>query len=642
MSARRYALIVFAALAVIFLAGNIFVSSIFSAARLDLTENSLYSLSKGTKRTLKELNEPITLTFFYSRAAAAQYPQVRTYGSRVRELLQSYARVSNGKVRVLEVDPVRFTEAEDQAVAVGIEPLNVERGADPIYFGIYGVNAVDEKVAIPQLAWDREPFLEYELTRLIAELQNADRKKIALITALAWEPDMATEEAGGRAGQPYVLNELVRMANVQKLQPDFTGIDPDTDLLAIIHPWALSEQQLYVIDQFLMLKGRAFIALDPAAVMAAQAPGPFVMPSDPMAARSSLPLLLQKWGVAMSQEAIIDRAHALPIQTMGPSGQPVIMPQPLFFEIPAHQLSRDDLVTASLVRGMNVGAPGGLTWTDTPGVTITPLARTSGETMRIRPDMALARPDPTMLLQQYVPAARQETIALRISGKLASVFPVRPATVVAPPNEAHLVAASGEATIILVSDVDLLDDNFYLNGPRGQPLLDNGAFVLNAIDQLGGSDALVSLRSRAPSMRRMDVVEGIRNNAQARMVETQEELQAELAETEQELRALEAKGQGSGFFSGNLGAELTSEERAQIERFRAKTVDVRKQLRAVERGFRTELDKLEGWLIVLNVWLAPILVAVAGVYMMLRRQRRTTEVKLADLAAEADAKGDAA
>jgi len=241
-----------------------------------------------------------------------------------------------------------------------------------------------------------------------------------------------------------------------------------------------------------------------------------------------------------------------------------------------------------------------------------------------------------------VPAARQETIALRISGKLASVFPVRPATVVAPPNEAHLVAASGEATIILVSDVDLLDDNFYLNGPRGQPLLDNGAFVLNAIDQLGGSDALVSLRSRAPSMRRMDVVEGIRNNAQARMVETQEELQAELAETEQELRALEAKGQGSGFFSGNLGAELTSEERAQIERFRAKTVDVRKQLRAVERGFRTELDKLEGWLIVLNVWLAPILVAVAGVYMMLRRQRRTTEVKLADLAAEADAKGDAA
>lgn len=642
MSARRYALIVFAALAVIFFAGNIVVSSWFPAARLDLTENSLYTLSKGTKRTLKELNEPVTLTFFYSRDAAAQYPQVRNYGARVRELLQSYARISNGRVRVLEVDPVRFTEAEDDAVAAGIEPLNVERGADPIYLGVSGVNAVDEKVAIPQLAWDREPFLEYELTRLIAELQNAARKKVALITALQWEPDMATEEAGGQGGQPYVLNELVRMADVHKLQPDFTGIDPDTDLLAIIQPWALSEQQLYVIDQFLMSKGRALVAIDPAAVMAAQATGRFGMPADPASVRSSLPLFLQKWGVTMSDEAVIDRAHALPIQSMGPSGQPVVMPQPLFFEIPADKLSREDLVTASLTRGMNVGAPGALSWTDTPGVMITPLARTSGETMRIPAEIALSRPEPAMLLQQYVPAARQETVALRIAGKIPSAFPTRPATVVAAPDQPHLAAAAGEATIILVSDVDFLDDNFYLDAQRGQPLLDNAAFVLNAVDQLGGSDALVSLRSRAPSLRRMNVVEGIRNEAQARMVETQEQLQSELAETEQELRALEAKGQGSGFFSGNLGAELTSEERAQIERFRAKTLDVRKQLRAVERSYRTELDKLEGWLILLNVWLAPLLVAAAGIYMMWRRQRRTADVKLADLAAAAGEKGGAA
>lgn len=642
MSARRYALIVFAALAVIFLAGNIVVSNWFAAARLDLTENRLYSLSKGTRSTLKELNEPITLTFFYSRDAAAQYPQLRTYGARVRELLQSYARASNGRVRVLEIDPVRFTEAEDEAVAAGMEPLAVERGADPVYLGISGVNAVDEKVALPQLAWDREPFLEYEITRLIAELQNAARKKIALITALPWEPDLATEEAGGQAGQPYLLNELVRMADVQKLQPDFTGIDPEIDLIAVIQPWALSEQQLYVIDQFLMTKGRAFIALDPAAVMAAQAPGAFGMPTDPMAARSSLPLFLQKWGVAMSEEAVIDRAHALPVQTMGPAGQPVVMPQPLFFEVPADQLNREDLVTASLSRGVNVGAPGALSWTETEGVTVTPLARTSGETMRIPSDMALSRPDPTMLLQQYVPAARQETIALRISGKLPSAFPVRPATVVAAPDQPHVTQATGEATVILVSDVDLFDDNFYLDVQRGQPLMDNAAFVLNAIDQLGGSDALVTLRSRAPSLRRMDVVERIRNDAQARMAETQEQLQAELAETEQELRALEAKGQGSGFFSGNLGAELTSEERAQIERFRARALDVRKQLRAVERGYRTELDRLEGWLILLNVWLAPLLVAAAGVYMMWRRQRRTADVQLADLTAATGAKGGAA
>jgi ABC-type uncharacterized transport system involved in gliding motility auxiliary subunit len=237
-------------------------------------------------------------------------------------------------------------------------------------------------------------------------------------------------------------------------------------------------------------------------------------------------------------------------------------------------------------------------------------------------------------LRQYVPASRQETVAVRIAGKLASAFAAKPATVAAAPDAKHLAGSAGEAAIVLVSDVDFLDDNFYLAGAPGggrQALLDNATFVLNAIDQLSGADALVSLRSRAPSLRRMEVVERIRNDAQAQMVETQEQLQAELAETEQGLRALEAKGQGSGFFSGNLGAELTGEERAQIEKFRARTLEVRKQLRAVERGYRTELDRLEGWLILLNVWLAPILVAGVGVYVMWRRQRRAADMKLADL-----------
>lgn len=638
MTARRYALIVFAALAVIFFAGNILASSWFSGARLDLTENKLYSLSSGTKRTLKELNEPITLTFYYSRDAAANFPQVRTYGARVRELLQSYARISNGRVRVLEIDPVRFTEQEDAAVEAGLEPLRLEQGGDPIYLGVTGVNAVDEKVTIPQLSWDREPFLEYEITRLISELQSSARKKIALITALPWEPDAASQDAGG---QPYVLSELVRLADVQKLQPDFTGIDPDTDMLAIIHPWALTEQQLYVVDQFLMAKGRAFIALDPAAVMAGQQQNPFGMPMGPPQAQSSLPLFLQKWGITMSNEAIIDRAHALPIQTMGPTGQPVVMPQPLFFEIPAAQLNREDLVTANLARGMNVGAPGALTWTGVPGLTVTPLAHTSGETMRIPADLALSRPDPASLLQQYVPASRQETVALRLAGKLPSAFAAKPATVAAAPNAQHIATSTGEAAIILVSDVDFLDDNFYLAGAPGggrQALLDNASFLLNGIDQLSGSDALVSLRSRAPSLRKMEVVERIRNEAQAQMVETQDEMQAELAEAEQGLRALEEKGQGSGFFSGNLGAELTAAERAQVEKFRAKVLEVRKKQRSVEHGYRTQLDSLKGWLILLNVWLAPILVAAAGIYMMLRRQRRTADVKLADLMKEDDAK----
>jgi ABC-type uncharacterized transport system involved in gliding motility auxiliary subunit len=157
-------------------------------------------------------------------------------------------------------------------------------------------------------------------------------------------------------------------------------------------------------------------------------------------------------------------------------------------------------------------------------------------------------------------------------------------------------------------------------------MMDNGAFAINALDQLGGDAALISLRSRAPSLRRMDVVERIRNDAQRRALDTQEALQAELARTESELRELQASGAGSGFFEGNLGAEMTAQERGKVEELRAKMLDARTQLRRVERGFRTDLDRLEGWLILLNVWLAPILVVGGGLFWLRRRQQRAVNI----------------
>ena len=42
---------------------NIFVSS----ARLDLSENGLYSLSDGTREVVDEIDEPINLYFFFSQ-----------------------------------------------------------------------------------------------------------------------------------------------------------------------------------------------------------------------------------------------------------------------------------------------------------------------------------------------------------------------------------------------------------------------------------------------------------------------------------------------------------------------------------------------------------------------------------------------
>jgi ABC-type uncharacterized transport system involved in gliding motility auxiliary subunit len=626
MTARRYALIVFAALAAIFVASNVIVSSWFSGARLDLTENRIYTLSNGTKQALRGLNEPITLTFFYSRKGAAAYSEIRDYGARVRGLLRSYERQSGGRVRVIEVDPEPFSEAEDRAELAGMEPFQPDAGSDPIFIGLLGENAVDERLPLPQLNPQREPYLEYELTRLITELESPAKKRIGLITSLAWEPAMAGQNIPGSPPQPLVLTELMRGWNVVKVPADFAALDPDLDILAIIHPGPLTQTQLYAIDQFLMTRGRAFIALDPAAITANENAG-FAPPTAPTA--SNLETTLAAWGVSLSADAVIDVKNALSIEVNTPDGRRIALPQPLYFAATPEQVDRDDLLTASITRGIYFGAPGALTWSEKPGVNITPLIRTSAETARIPAIQAVQQPQPQPqeLLQNFTPSQKADTLALRITGKLPSAFgAARPADVSS--EGLHKAQADGDVVIILASDVDFLSDGFYLSQPQRVPLMDNGAFAINSIDQLSGNAGLVSLRSRAPSLRRMDVVERIRSDAQRRALTTQETLQAELARTEEELRAISERGEGSGFFAGNLGAELTSEERTKIEELRAQSMEARAELRQVRRSERTDLERLEGWLVLLNVFLAPALVLGGGLFWLWRRQRRTNTISL--------------
>ncbi len=645
MSARRFALFAAIAMLVMFVSANLIANTWFRSWRLDLTQNQLYSLSEGTERTLDGLTEPVELKFYFSRDAAAAYPFVQTYGARVREMLQTFQARSNGRVRFVEINIKPFSEEEDDAVAAGIEPRQIQEGADPIYMGVAGANAIDDQVAISFLDPSREPFLEYEITRLIYELENPDLAHVALITSLPLDPTLPAGARFGGNAPSLFETELGRLMNVQKLAPGWTTIPEGIDVLAIIHPGPLTPTQLYAIDQFVLRHGRAFIALDPASMMAERAAGgggdPFAAMMGGAPTASTLEPLMARWGVAMTREVVLDLDGALPIQVQGDNGMPTTAPQPLFFRVPPAQRDEQDMLTAWLPRDMNFGLAGGLSWSEREGVEVLPLARTSGRTMRIAAERAMLRPSPMELLQQWPPTGgRIETVALRLSGNLETAYPEgapppeappvvegeSPPPAAAAPAGEHLLRSATPAELVIVSDVDFLADDFYVD-QAGAPAADNGAFALNAIDVLSGSDALVSLRSRAPSERRMTMVEGMEREAQRRIERRQEELQAELAETEQRLADLQARGRGSGFFSGDLGAELTGEERVEIENFREQVVRVRTELRSVSRDLRGDINRLETLIVFINVWLAPILVAVAGLYLFWNRQRRARRAR---------------
>jgi ABC-type uncharacterized transport system involved in gliding motility auxiliary subunit len=381
-----------------------------------------------------------------------------------------------------------------------------------------------------------------------------------------------------------------------------------------------------------------FLALDPASMLSMQSTGfdPF-NPVAPVPPSSTLDPLLGRWGVAMTPGVVLDLEGALPVMVQDPTtGQQGQAPQPLLFAVPAEQLDREDLMTAWLRRGINFGLAGGLSSSERDGIEATPLIRTSSRTMRMPAQQALMRPSPYDILNMWpqTGGGRVETIALRVSGNLETAFPEgRPAEDAAPavegtppppPDEAAepLTRSATPAEMVIVADSDFLEDNFYVDPRNGGAAADNASFALNAIDVLGGSDALVSLRSRAQSVRRMRLVDDMEADAERRIRRRQEELQGELAETEARLAELQERGRGSGFFSGDLGAELTLEENAEIERFRAQVVDVRGELRRTERDLRGDISRLEAIVVFINIWLAPILIAAAGLFFFWRRQRR--------------------
>jgi ABC-type uncharacterized transport system involved in gliding motility auxiliary subunit len=615
MSPRRYGAFMAAALALIFLASNTLAHVLMRGARLDLTENHLYSLSDGTKTILASLAEPIDITLYYSADASARYPLMRAYSARVRELLRTYAARAHGQIRLREINPERFTESEDAAVAAGIEAQTMEPNAPPIYFGIGGANAVDERVSIPFLDPDREAYLEYEITRLISELESPRHVKVALVTSLPLDPRAAGDP---NSDQPLFMRELARAMDVQVMPRGFTAIPDDVEELVVIQPWALSVGERYAIDQFMMRKGRAFMALDPAAVAWVQASAltpPSVEPS------ATLDALLGPWGLAVSHDVVLDGQRALQVETQDDSGRTIVAPQPMFIAVPPDQIDKDDLITSALTRGFYFGAPGAITWRPIDGEIVAPLAHSSKATMRFPAAEALAGARAQDVLARFAPSGRTETFVVRVSGALKSAFgPVAPVGVArAAP---HLAQSARPVEMVLVSDVDFLRDSFYVSQQGHVPVVDNGALALNAIDLLAGSDALVSLRSRAPALRALGKIEDMRKAAQARLLESETKLRATLTETEDRLAAIEAKGRGSGFFSGDLGAELTPEERDEVEKFRAQAVRVRGQLRDVERDYRQEVDQLEAWVTALDVWLAPGLIALAGLLVYWRRARR--------------------
>lgn len=586
--------------------------------RLDLTENSLYTLSPGTGKVLGNIAEPVNIYLFFSDRATTDIPLLRTHAGRVREMLQDFAARSGGKLVLKVVDPLPFSEEEDQAAAFGLRPINLGNNADPIYFGVAGSNSVGDTEIIPFLDPSKEAFLEYDLARLVYTLASTKKPVIALLSSLPMGGgfDPMTQQVQ----EPWVVAEQMRqLFEMRTIDASVASIEDDIKVLVIVHPKDLPATALYAIDQFVLRGGRALVFLDPHAEIDSGDPS---NPAAAMAGKGSkLDPLLGTWGVRVDPDQIVgDDRYAL--QVNSGDGRPTRHLG--IIGVDREGLAEDDVITGNL-NVTNLAFAGHISRTEGATTELVPLLRSSDLAGLIATERLLFARDPELLRSDFKPTGERYLLAARITGKVKTAYPDGPpgsAGNGADRNAAQVMESEEPINVVLVADADLLADRLWVQtqiffGQRiNTAFANNGDLVINALDNLLGSGDLISIRSRATFSRPFLRVQDLRRAAESQFLATEQGLQDELRKTESKLGQLQASRTDQG------GLLLSPAQQAEIERFQARRLEIRKELRRVKRGLDQSIERLGTVLKIINIGLVPTIIALAGLGLLALRRRR--------------------
>jgi ABC-type uncharacterized transport system involved in gliding motility auxiliary subunit len=637
-----------------FLAVNLFASTAFRGVKMDLTRDGLFTISDGTRKALKGIDEPIDVRVYFSKVLGDAAPAYAKNFERVRSLLERYRDISGGKLQVSFLDPEPFSDAEDRAVAAGLRGIPLNRERDQGYFGMVGTNATDNEASIAFFAPERERFLEYDVTKLVYTLANPKKRVIGMISSIPLDGAMpAMMRMGAQPTPPQLVMDQIReFFEVKTLENNIKEVPADVDVLMLVQPEGLTAEATYAIDQFALGGGKVLVFIDPMAEMAARA-NPMMGMSGMLPNTGEIEKLLKSWGVAYDPKQVAaDLTYARRVQ-FGGGSRPNVTDYVVWLSLTRAALDQRDVLSAG-VEQLNVASAGILNKAEGATTELAPILSTSTQAMQIPADRIGPMPDAVGLLRNYKPEGKQLVLAARVSGKASSAFPdgapkaeakkdEPPATpgskdapkknaakgseakgaekAAEPATPAKPHTASGSINVIVIADTDLLNDQFwvevrdFLGQQVALPYAQNAAFVLAALDNLSGSDALISLRGRGISDRPFELVDRLRRDAERRFRDKEATLTAKLKEVQDQLSKLEKASEGENVV-------LSDKDRQAIEKFRAEMLVTRRELREVKRELRKDIDQLDGVLKFVNIAGVPLLIGVGGIGWAAYRRRR--------------------
>jgi len=232
---------------------NFFADRFF--LRLDFTEDQQYTLSDATKNILKSLDEPLTITAYFSENLP---PDIGKVKKDFQDMLTEYDNASGGKIVYQFVNPTKDQESEMEAAQAGIQPIMINvRERDQMkqqraYLGAilqYG----EKKEVIPFI--QPGSAMEYALSTNIKKLSLKQKTKIAFLQGDG-EPTLAE--------MPQLNQQLSVMYDVGTVKlTDTTQIPNTYKTLIIIAPIDTVKPELFSqLDNFISNGGRILAAIN--------------------------------------------------------------------------------------------------------------------------------------------------------------------------------------------------------------------------------------------------------------------------------------------------------------------------------------------------------------------------------------------
>ncbi len=521
--------------------------STFAFMRFDLTEEKRHSLSSTTIELVESLDEVVYVKVFLEGDFPADYQRLR---QAVKEKLDEMRAYAGDNIQYEFINP---SEAPDQKSREAMYGELVKKGLQYSPLQIRTKDGMSEKIVFPgalisyndkemplqilqntQRATDAEMVnrtinnLEYAFVNALYQIQQDTKPKVAFLQGHGELEPIETRDIENELKKFYGVEHVSIDGMVNALSRNIAGRgrrENRFDALIIPKPTRqFSEQDKYLIDQFIMNGGKVLWLVDPMQMDLDSLRLTDLAMATPQ--RINLDDMLFNYGVRLNHDLLLDRTCA-PISLLtGPKGnerseffpwyfQPILLPDvahPIVANI--DPVLTDFTSSIDTVESQGISKRVLLSTSEYTRILKSP-ARVSFNIVSINPDFGNSnRP--------------HQPVAVLLEGSFKSNYVNR-----LPPNflEESLFdfrEKSAPNKMMVIADGDIIKNGVNADGTKfrelgfdpvlGRKMYGNKEFLINSLNYLLGDASLINVRSRSTKVRKLDSEKILKERSQWQII----------------------------------------------------------------------------------------------------------------------------